>query len=51
MKAYEVVFCEDSEKQARQHLLQHFQKNHRQEDLCFALWRSSTGLSRQTALI
>ena len=51
MKAHEVAFCGEAEQKARQHLLQHFQKNQGQEDLCFALWHPSTGLSRQTALI
>ena len=51
MKTYEVVFYGDAEQKARQHLLQHFQNNNIQEDLCFALWYPSTGSSRQTALI
>ena len=33
------------------HLLQHYQADELQEDLCFALWRPSTGRERLTALI
>ena len=51
MRAYEVVFCEDAEKKANEHLLRHFRKKKLQEELCFALWRPSTGKSRQTAII
>lgn len=51
MKVYEVVFCREAEQTAHAHLLQHFQKNHLQEDLCFALWRPSTGKSRYTGII
>ena len=36
---------------ARQHLLHHYDRGARQEDLCFALWRPSTGRYRRTALI
>ncbi len=36
---------------AIQHLLQHYKANEIQEDLCFALWRPSTGRERLTALI
>ena len=51
MKAYEVVFCQDAEKNANEHLLQHFRLRKNQEDLCFALWRPSTGKSRYTGII
>ena len=37
--------------QAKRHLLQHFIHGECQEDLCFALWRPSTGTSRRTGLI
>lgn len=33
------------------HLLQHYRREIAQEDLCFALWRPSTGRERLTALI
>ena len=33
------------------HLLQHYRRDTSQEDLCFALWRPSTGRERLTALI
>ena len=51
MKKYEVVFCEEAEEQANEHLLQYFRGNKLQEELCFALWRPSTGKSRRTAII
>ena len=51
MRIYEVVFCEDAEKEAVNHLLQHFRTNQLQEDLCFALWRPSTGKSRYTGIV
>ena len=34
-----------------QHLLQHTRQRRRQEDLCFALWRPSTGSTRTTAVL
>ena len=51
MRAYEAVFLGTAEEEARGHLLQHFDKEKCQEDLCFALWRPSTGQSRYTAII
>ena len=51
MKIYEVVFCGDAEQKSYKHLLQHFHKGNLQEDLCFALWRPSTGSSRYTGII
>ena len=33
------------------HLLQHYKQNMLQEDLCFGLWRPSTGNERYTALL
>ncbi len=48
---YEVAFCEEAEKQARQHLLWHFHNGNLQEDLCFALWRPGKGKSRYTGII
>ena len=48
---YEVVFTAESNSTASEHLLQHYWHNKRQEDICFALWRPSTGRLRRTALI
>ena len=47
----EVVFTSEADSISSEHLLQHYQRNERQEDLCFALWRPSTGQLRRTALI
>lgn len=47
----EVVFTSEADSIASQHLLQHFQRDEQQEDLCFALWRPSTGQMREVALI
>ena len=49
--SFEVVFTSEADATSSEHLLQHYQRNKRQEDLCFALWRPSTGQSRRTALI
>ena len=48
---FEVVFTSDADTTSSDHLLQHYRLNIRQEDLCFALWRPSTGNGRFTALI
>jgi molybdopterin/thiamine biosynthesis adenylyltransferase len=45
--AYSVAMTEELAALARAHLL----RRDRQEDLCFALWRSSAGRTRTTALI
>lgn len=47
----EVAFTAEADSISSKHLLQHYQRNERQEDLCFALWRPSTGQLRRTALI
>ena len=47
----EVAFTSEANATATAHLLQHFLRGERQEDLCFALWRPSTGGNRSTALI
>lgn len=47
----DVAFTAEANKVATDHLLQHFRRDEKQEDLCFALWRPSTGHDRNTALI
>ena len=47
---FDVALTATANRQAGQHLLQHFKRKN-QEDLCFALWRPSTGLVRRAALI
>ena len=49
--SFEVVLTEEADSSSGDHLLQHYRRDERQEDLCFALWRPSTGQSRRTALI
>ena len=49
--SFEVVFTAEANSISNEHLLQHFKLNNRQEDLCFALWRPSTGQLRRSALI
>ena len=51
MNIREVVFLGDVERQISGHLLQHYEVGKMQEDLCFALWRPSTGEARYTAVI
>ena len=51
MRIHEAVFYGDAEKKANEHLLQHFRAKELQEDLCFALWRPSTGKARYTGII
>ncbi len=48
---YEAAFTHEACVTASDHLLQHFGQGTRQEDLCFGLWRPSTGQRRLTALI
>ena len=40
---YDVVMTHEANQIATEHLLRHYEQGERQEDLCFALWRSSTG--------
>ena len=49
--SFEAVFTSEAHSTSSEHLLQHYRSNKRQEDLCFALWRPSTGQSRRAALI
>lgn len=48
---FEVALTGDADRTATDHLLQHFNSGKLQEDICFAIWRPSTGRDRQTALI
>ena len=48
---YEVAMTTGVSGDASAHLLHHCQKGGLQEDLCFALWRPSTGRSRRTGLV
>lgn len=48
---YDVAITGSANAVATDHLLQHYRNGVRQEDLCFALWRPSTGHLRRTALI
>ena len=48
---YEAAFTYEAGTTASDHLLQHFGQGIQQEDLCFGLWRPSTGQRRLTALI
>ena len=48
---YSVVFSSEAHSIAADHLLRHFKANRHQEDLCFALWRPSTGVERLTAIV
>ena len=46
-----VTLTADANNISATHLLQHYSRNTWQEDLCFAVWRPSSGLQRRTALI
>ena len=48
---YDVVLTHEANQTATKHLLKHYQQGERQEDLCFALWRSSTGRNRKAAIV
>ena len=48
---YDAVLTHAAHTQACDLLLRHIRRGQRQEDLCFALWRPSTGADRQTALV
>ena len=47
----EVVFSGQAAQEGMEHLLRHYIDRHEQEELCFALWRQSTGTRRKTAII
>ena len=48
---FETVLTAEADSTASEHLLRHYRRDKRQEDLCFALWRPSTGHLRRAALI
>lgn len=48
---YEAAMLASLAKSAENHLLQSIRKGDKQEDLCFALWRPSTGQRRMTGVI
>ena len=50
-KWHEVVLTGEANRIACRHLLQHYQKGERQEDLCFGLWTPSHGSERETAIV
>ena len=49
--SYDVVITEQANQLATEHLLSHIKSGQQQEDLCFALWSSSSGTIRTTAII
>ena len=48
---YEVVLTERIHEKACNFLLKHVRRGQNQEELCFALWKPSTGATRTTALV
>ena len=48
---FDVTLTAEANSTSCEHLLQHYKRDEFQEDLCFALWRPSTGDQRCTALI
>ncbi len=48
---FEAALPEALAEEAQDHLLGWLRRNERQEDLCFALWRPSTGAFRTTGLV
>lgn len=48
---HDVVMTQEAEQTATEHLLQHYNQGQLQEDLCFGLWRPSTGLKRKAAIV
>lgn len=47
----EVALTDRIDQQAQDHLLRHYRRGQRQEDLCLGLWYSSRGSTRLTALL
>ena len=48
---FDAALTDEAHSISSRHLLQHYRRDTLQEDLCFALWRPSTGRERLTALI
>ena len=48
---FDAVLTEPVHRQACEHLLRHVRGGHRQEEVCFALWRPGTGTDRQSAIV
>ena len=48
---FEVALSAEVNSASSGHLLQHYRRDDLQEDLCFGLWRPSTGNRRYTALV
>ncbi len=48
---YDAVLTQEAHDSASDYLLRHVNAGNLQEDLCFALWRPSTGTSRTAAII
>ena len=48
---FDTVLTQEAHDSASSYLLRHVNAGHLQEDLCFALWRPSTGASRKVAII
>ena len=48
---FEAVLTESVAEQAKAHLLDRIRDGELQEDLCFALWRPSTGATRTTGIV
>lgn len=48
---YSVVMASEEAATLQGHLLQHIRQGEQQEDLCFALWKPSTGRTRTTAVL
>lgn len=46
-----IAITERAQAKSSNHLLSFIRRGERQEDLCFALWRPSTGLNRRTAIV
>lgn len=48
---FDTVLTQEAHDSASDYLLRHVNAGHMQEDLCFALWRPSTGANRKVAII